>query len=179
MRHTHREIEEAKMLSRRLSTLQDVRVPPLSRARTATTLLACAVITTLRMKLRAAWRWLRDREVCPRCEGRTHMIELHEMFGPDPGHDGRLPGTKCRLCEGTGEVTWREVESFKWGRALMRYRLTAGFSLAKAYYLCGLTPHQITMHEEGFVPLDNWPESLLSLADLQLDREAAGHVSTT
>lgn len=179
MRHTHREIAEAKMLGRRLAALRNAPVPPLSRLRSATTLLTRAVILALRMKVRAAWRRLRNMQVCPRCEGRHDMIEFNEMFGPDAGHDDNLPGTKCRLCRGTGEVDQRRVESFKWGRAAMRYRLLAGMSLAKAYYLCGLTPDQITMHEEGLVPLDDWPSSLRDIADLQLDREAAGHVSTT
>ena len=179
MRHTRREIEEAKMLGRRLAASRNAPVPPLSRLRTATALLGRAVSTALRMKVRAAWRWLRDKTVCPRCEGRHDMIEFNEMFGPDAGHDDNLPGTKCRLCRGTGEVTRAQVESFKHGRAAMRYRLIAGMSLAKAYYLCGLTPDQVTMHEEGLVPLDDWPSSLRDIADLQLDREAAGHVSTT
>ena len=179
MRHTNREIQEAKMLARKAAASENVSVPPLSRLRTATALLGRAVSTALRMKVRAAWRWLRDKTVCPRCEGRHDMIEFNEMFGPDAGHDDNLPGTKCRLCRGTGEVTRAQVESFKHGRAAMRYRLIAGMSLAKAYYLCGLTPDQITMHEEGLVPLDDWPSSLRDIADLQLDREAAGHVSTT
>lgn len=107
------------------------------------------------------------------------MIEFHELFGPDPGHDDNLPGTKCRLCKGTGEVRWHYVESFKWGKALMRYRLHSRISLAQAFYLCGLSPQEIERYECGLVPLGDWPETLRNLADLQLDREAAGHVSTT
>lgn len=171
MRHTHREIEEAKMLSRRISAFQNVQVTPLSRLRAATTLLACAVITTLRLRVLAAWRWLRDKHVCPKCAGNRQQLTriVHDEFEMRP----------CRLCAGKGEVDWQYVESYKWGQAAQRYRLAAGFSLAKAYYLCGLAPDDITRHEIGLVPLDDWPESLIAVADLQLDREAAGHVSTT
>ena len=59
-RYTHREIEEAKMLARRLSAFQNVLGTPLSRLRIATTLLGCAVKTALRMKVRAAWRRFLD-----------------------------------------------------------------------------------------------------------------------
>lgn len=171
MRHTHREIAEAKMLGRRLAALRNAPVPPLSRLRSATTLLTRAVILALRMKVRAAWLQLFDRTVCPKCEGHKHQLThiIHDEYEMRP----------CRLCNARGWIGWRERESVKWGAAAKRYRLNAGFSLAKAYYLCGMTPDQITMHEDGLVPLDDWPSSLRDIADLQLDREAAGHVSTT
>ena len=171
MRHTRREIEEAKMLGRRLAAFRNAPVPPLSRLRTATTLLGRAVSTALRMKVRAAWLSLFGRTVCPKCEGHKHQLTriVHDEFEMRP----------CRLCKARGSINWQQRESVKWGAAAKRYRLAAGMSLAKAYYLCGLTPDQITMHEEGLVPLDDWPSSLRDIADLQLDREAAGHVSTT
>ena len=31
----------------------------------------------------------------------------------------------------------------------------------------------------GLIPLDDWPQTAINIADLQLDRDAAGHVSTT
>lgn len=178
-KYTHREIEEAKMLARNFSRNENVPVPPLTRFVSAARFFFAAMRTALRMRLAAAWRYIRDVTVCPRCDGRHDMIEFHELFGPDPGHDDNLPGTKCRLCKGTGEVRWRYVESFKWGKALMRYRLHSRISLSQAFYLCGMTPQQIERYECGLVPLDDWPETLRNLADLQLDREAAGHVSTT
>ena len=170
-RYTHGEIERAKMLSRRVSAFQNFSAPPLSRAKAATTLLLAVIWCVIWQRARALSRWLRDRSVCPQCAGRrqqlTHIV--HDEFEMRP----------CRLCEGKGEVTWRKVESYKWGQAAQRYRLAANLSLAKAYYICGLTPDDILRHERGLVPLDDWPDSLRELADLQLDREAAGHVSTT
>lgn len=171
MRHTNREIEEAKMLSRRLSALGNVSVPPLSRLRIATTLFALACWVALRSAARGARRWVRDKKVCPCCEGRRQVVRhiIHDEFEL----------AACRLCDGKGEVTWREVEAFKWGGALQRYRLNAGQSLAQMYYTIGLVPDHVHRLECGLVPLDDWPQPALSIADLQLDREASGHPSTT
>ena len=170
-RHTNGEIEQAKMLKRRLSAFENISAPPLSRLRAATTLLLAVTWCYIRQRAGALSRWLRDREVCPKCAGNKHQLThiIHDEFEM----------RACRLCNGSGEVTWRELESYKWGQAAQRYRIAAGFSLAKAYYLCGLAPDDITRHEIGLVPLDDWPTSLRDIADLQLDREAAGHVSTT
>lgn len=88
----------------------------------------------------------------------------------------------CGLCNGKGCVDWRGRESFKWGQALKRYRLDQGLSLSQAFYVHEyhrLSPNMIEQYEEGLVRLDYWPEGLYHLADLQLDRDAAGHVSTT
>lgn len=171
MRHTHREIAEAKMLGRRLAALRNAPVPPLSRVRAATTLFIAAGWTLLRMSVRSVVLKMFDRTVCPRCQGNKNQLThvVHDEFEMRP----------CKLCQQRGYVGWRERESYKWGQAAMRYRMSNGFSLAKAYYLCGLTPDDITKHESGLVPLDDWPSSLRDIADLQLDREAAGHVSTT
>ena len=171
MRHTNREIAEAKMLGRRLSALRNAPVPPLFRAHAATTLFFRAGWTLLRMSVRSVWLKMFDRTVCPKCEGNKNQLTnvVHDEYEMRP----------CKLCNARGSIGWRERESVKWGAAAKRYRLAAGMSLAKAYYLCGLTPDQITMHEEGLVPLDDWPTSLRDIADLQLDREAARHVSTT
>lgn len=173
-RYTHREIEDAKMLARNFSRNENVQVTPLSRFVSASRFFFAAIRTTLRMRAAVAWRYIRDRHVCPRCDGRkrklTHVI--HDEFEMRP----------CRLCEGIGEVHWKKVESFKWGQALKRYRLDQGLSLAQAFYVyeyhC-LSPSMIEQYEGGVVRLDYWPPGLYHLADLQLDREAAGHVSTT
>lgn len=171
MRHTNREIADAKMLGRRLAALRNAPVPPMTRVRTATTLFARAVFHALRMSLRSAWLKMFDRTICPKCQGHKNQLTniIHDEYEMRP----------CRLCNARGWIGWRERESVKWGAAAKRYRLNAGFSLAKAYYLCGLAPDDITKHEEGLVPLDDWPDSLRDIADLQLDRDAAGHVSTT
>ena len=171
MRHTNRETQEAKMLGRRLAAFRNAPVPPLSRVRQATTLLFAAGWTLLRMKVRSVVLKMFDRTVCPKCDGHKNQLThiVHDEFEMRP----------CRLCKARGSINWQQRESVKWGAAAQRYRLAAGMSLAKAYYLCGLTPDQITMHEEGLVLLDDWPSSLRDIADLQLDREAAGHVSTT
>ena len=175
MRHTNREIQEAKMLSRKVAALENVSAPPLSRLACATTLFVSALFTTLRMKLRSAWMKMLDRTVCPSCHGQGTGF----FFTSDGDECSVTLGMPCRLCKASGYIGWRERESYKWGGAAKRYRLEAGFSLAKAYCLCGMTPDEISKHECGFVPLDDWPSSLRDIADLQLDREAAGHVSTT
>ncbi|URA07257.1 hypothetical protein Seregon_BL70062 [Xanthomonas phage Seregon] len=174
MRHTRREIEEAKMLGRRLAASRNAPVPPLSRLRTATTLLLRASWTLLRMSIRSVVMKMFDRTVCPHCRGEG--TGYHFCDGDAVSITEGMP---CRLCNARGHIGWRERESVKWGGAAKRYRLQGGFSLAKAYYLCGMTPDEISKHECGLVPLDDWPSSLRDIADLQLDREAAGHVSTT
>lgn len=175
MRHTNREIAEAKMLGRRLAALRNAPVPPLSRARAATTLFFRAGWTLLRMSVRSAWLKMFDRTVCPSCNGEGKGFCF--VSGDDAcSVTADMP---CRLCNQRGHIGWREREAVKWGAAAKRYRLNAGFSLAKAYYICGMTPAEISKHECGLVPLDDWPTSLRDIADLQLDREAAGHVSTT
>lgn len=178
-RYTHREIEDAKMLARNFSRNENVQVTPLSRFVSASRFFFAAIRTTLRMRAAVAWRYIRDRHVCPRCEGRQDMIEFHELFGPDPGHDDELGGTKCRLCKGTGETRATYLEAFKWGRALMRHRLSLRMPLDQAAYLHYMEHNDYEDHEQGLVPLNEWPQTLFYSADLQLDREAAGHVSTT
>jgi hypothetical protein len=171
MRHTNREIEQAKMLSRKVSASQNVSAPPLSRVRVATTLFFSAIALRLKMFGAALWRNIRDKSICPCCAG----AGIAHHFDYADGYTAQ-----CRLCLGSGEVTWREVESHKWGEALKRYRLSLGYSLPQMYYvLPGNNPHQIERMEQGLVPLDQWPLEAVGVAELQLDREAAGHVSTT
>lgn len=153
-RYTHMEIEKAKMLARKVSTFRNAQVTPLSRVRAATTLLVAVIRTAIWMRLRALSRWLRDKQVCPRCEG-----------------------TRCGTCGNTGEATWEQIESLRWGRALFRYRLSVGMEYVAS--MSNQFQHEVEAHEKGYIPLDDWNDQLRSMADLQLDREAAGHVSTT
>ncbi len=176
MRHTHREIHEAKMLARNFSRNENVSVTPLSRFVSARRFVFSALRVAARVKAAALWRYVRDVTVCPNCDGDKQTIS-HVDHGEFELRDCEL--RDCELCAGRGEVRWSCVESYHWGRALTRYRTHARLSLAQAFYLCGLTPQQIERHERGLVPLDDWPETLRNLADLQKDREAAGHVSTT
>lgn len=110
---------------------------------------------------------LRDKQRCPKCDGvkRQLMHIVHDEFEV----------RDCRLCKGTGEVTWREVESSKWGNALLAYRLNAGASLAQMYYAVGLTPDQVQQLEYGLVPLDEWPDSARNCAEKMIDRPNSVH----
>lgn len=171
MRHTNREIQEAKMLGRRLSALRNASVPPMSRLRIATALLVAASRTLLRMSVRSAVMKMFGRTVCPKCDGHknrlTHIV--HDEFEMRP----------CKLCRAKGHVGWRERESWKRGGALKNYRLSLRRSVDEAAYLSYMEPEEVLRYEEGLVPLADWPATFLAAADLQLDREAAGHVSTT
>lgn len=171
MRHMNREIQEAKMLGRRLSALREAPVPPRSRVRQATTLLFPAGWTLLRMSVRSVVMKMFDRTVCPKCEGHKNQLThiVHDEFEMRP----------CKLCRAKGHVGWRERESWKWGGALKSYRLNNGLSLAQMGYAVGLVPEHVNQLEQGLVPLDYWPQTAINIADLQLDRDAAGHVSTT
>jgi hypothetical protein len=169
-RYSHREIEEAKMLGRRLAASKNVSPPPLSRLRNATTLFFSILWLSIRMRSTRYWMLWHDLTTCPRCDGRGHRLVV------EADYEGEAP---CQLCASKGRIGWRERESWKWGQAAQRYRIGMGFSLAKAFYLCGLTPAQITKHEQGLVPLDDWPESLRYIAGFQLDREASGNATTT
>ena len=169
-RYSHREIEEAKMLGRRLAALKNVSPPPLSRLRNATTLFFRTLWLSIHMLSTRYWMLWHDLTTCPACDGTGSKLVAEDDF---------LGTWFCSLCASKGHIGWRERESWKWGQAAQRYRIAAGFSLAKAFYLCGLTPAQITKHEQGLVPLDDWPESLRYIAGLQLDREASGNATTT
>ena len=162
MRHTHREIQEAKMLGRRLAASENVSSPPLSRLKNATRFVFAAARLALRMKAAAFWRYVRDKSVCPCCQG--HKQQLTHVYQDE------FELRACRLCKGSGEVTWREVESYKWGGALLEYRLSRGISLAQMYYAVGLTPGEVQQLEYGIVPLDDWPDTARNLAESVLSR---------
>jgi len=157
------ELEKGKMLAQRVSAFHNARVPPLSRARAATTLLFAVIRLAAWQRYRLLSRWLRDKQVCPMCEGATQLRDQYVRI--------------CMLCRNTGEVTWREVESLKWGRALNRH--IEQNKLDPSYFWPRLNHADIYHHVNGLVPLDEWDDELTGMADLQLDREAAGHVSTT
>lgn len=171
MRHTNREIQEAKMLARRLAASKNVSAPPLSRLRLATTLFFRAYTMSLRMRLLGAYRKMFGLTVCPRCHGQGTSFnhEIHDEFVLK----------QCPLCKGRKHIGAYQRETVKFGRALLEYRLSCRMSLEAMYSATGVLPSHISQHEAGLVPLDEWPKSLFNLADLQLDREAAGHVSTT
>ena len=171
MRHTNREIQEAKMLGRRLSAFSEAPVPPITRARRAVGFVFAASWTLLRMSVRSVVMKMFDRTVCPKCDGHKNQLThiVHDEFEMRP----------CKLCRAKGHVGWRERESWKWGGALKSYRLNNGLSLAQMYYAVGLVPEHVNQLEQGLIPLDDWPQTAINIADLQLDRDAAGHVSTT
>ena len=161
-KYTVMELEKGKMLAQRVSAFQNARVPPLSRARTGTTLLFAAIRMAAWQRMRLFSRWLRDKQVCPTCQGATQLRDNNIRI--------------CMLCRGKGEVGWREVESQKWGAALNRY--IEQNKLDPSYFWPRLLHNDIYWHVNGWMPLDDWDEELRHMADLQLDREAAGHVST-
>lgn len=162
-KYTVMELEKGRMLAQRVSAFQKARVPPLSRARTGTTLLFAAIRMAVWQRMRLFSRWLRDKQVCPSCEGATQLRDRYIRI--------------CMLCHGKGEVSWREVEAQKWGAALNRY--IEQNKLDHSYFWPRLTLNDLHWHVNGWMPLDDWDEELAGMADLQLDREAAGHVSTT
>lgn len=163
----HPELVKAKMLARKAAASENVSVPPLSRLRRATTLFVSACWLLLCGIARRTSMYLRDKQQCPKCFGckrqLTHVV--HDEFEM----------RDCRLCKGTGEVTWREVESFKWGNALLAYRLNAGLSLAQMYYAVGLAPDVVQRLERGLVPLDDWPDTARNVAEKMVDHPNAVH----
>jgi len=171
MRYNHRQIEEAKMLGRKLLASKKSSVPPLSCLRSATTLFFSVLWLSIRMRSVRYWMLLLDRTACPKCEGRKERLihVAHDEFALCP----------CPTCGALGWVDWRQRESLKWGDALKRYRLRVGCPLPMASDIWSYPAEEITNIEEGLVPLDEWPAWLRDMADLQLDRDAAGHVSTT
>lgn len=156
------EYDKAKMLARKVSDFHAMRVPPLSRARAALSLLCHVVAVVAVQRFGMFSRWIRDKEVCPLCEGRKEL----------PFGDAHIVVTgDCLLCHATGEVTWREIESYKYGQAALRYRRAAGLSLAQWFYTCGLIPQAIEQHEQGLVPIERFNPILLHRAKVQLQRE--------
>lgn len=162
-KYTVMELEKGRMLAQKVSTFRKAQVTPLSRASTATTLVIAAIRLAVWQRMRLLSRWLRDKQVCPACEGATQLRDNYVRI--------------CMLCHGQGEVTWREVESKRWGAALNRY--IEQNKLDPSYFWPRLTHNDIYWHVNGWMTLDDWDEELAEMADLQLDREAAGHVSTT
>jgi len=162
-KYTVMELEKGKMLAQRVSAFRKARVPPLSRFVGATIILFAAISLGPWQRMRWLSRWVRDKQVCPTCQGATQL------------RDGNI--RICMLCHGKGEVGWREVEAQKWGAALNRY--IEQNKLDPSYFWPRLLHNDIYWHVNGWMPLDDWDEELRHMADLQLDREAAGHVSTT
>lgn len=165
MRHTNREIEEAKMLGRRLAALKNVSSPPLSRVRRATTLFVAASWTLLRMCARKFWMELLERTVCPHCHGfkqkLTHVV--HDEFEMRP----------CRLCDGRGWVDWHERESVRWGRALFDYRMDRRMSRSLMHCAIGVSEEDIADCENGYVDLEDWPYPLYNIAEVHLGKTTA------
>ena len=123
------------------------------------------------MSVRSVVLKMFDRTVCPKCGGHKNQLThiVHDEFEMRP----------CRLCKARGSINRRQRESVKWGGALKRCRLSLRRSVDEAAYLSYMEPEEVLRYEEGLVPLADWPATFLAAADLQLDREAAGHVSTT
>ena len=168
MRHTNREIEEAKMLGRRLAALKNVSSPPLSRVRRATTLFVAASWTLLRMRVRSAWMKMLDRTVCPHCHGQGTGFYFCE------GDEASITsGRTCRLCIGKGYIGQQQRESVKWGRALFDYRMERRHSLAFMQCAIGTPEHIIAQCESGLIALDDWPYPLYNIAEVHLGKTTA------
>ena len=162
-RYTRREIEEAKMLGRKVAAFKNKPAPPLSRLKRAASTLLAVIWFTVRTRTRNAVLKMFDRTICPVCEGSTVAI-MHTI------HD-EFVGGPCRLCAGSGHVGWKERESHKWGQALQRYRLSKNASLQCVQSAIGARRETIEEHESGLVPLDDWIIPLYNLAAYQLDKE--------
>jgi hypothetical protein len=156
MRHTNREIEEAKMLARRIAALKNVSSPPLSRVMRATTLLCISSWFLLRKWLRSKYMELLERTTCPHCHGYCHKLThvAHDEFQMQP----------CKLCSGKGWIGPQERDSVRWGRGLLEFRLHYRTSLDMMFMTTGIPPDEISQHENGLVHLDNWRPILLQRA---------------
>lgn len=177
MRYSNGQIEHAKMLRRRLSALENVSAPPLSRVKLAAELFLLSGYALLRGVVRRAYWKMLDRTLCPHCHGQGTGYFFRTT---EPSDEVSLTkGNACKLCHGKTYIGWKERESVKWGRALFEYRMSLRMSHHMMSAMTGVIPSHIAKHESGHVPLDEWPSKLYEFADLQLDREAAGHVSTT
>ncbi len=162
-RYTRREIEEAKMLGRKVAALKNKSPPPLSRLKRSASTLLAVIWFTVRTRARNAALKMFDRTICPVCEGSKKEL-LHVV------HD-EFFYTHCRLCRATGHVGWQERESHKWGQALLRYRLSKKASLQLMQHAIGARRETIEKHENGLVPLDDWIIPLYNRASYQLDKE--------
>ncbi|MGH8074245.1 MAG: hypothetical protein ACREO4_09245 [Lysobacter sp.] len=162
MRHTNGEIQEAKMLARKVAALKNVSAPPLSRLRGALVLFVRACWNVVRGVVRRTWWKLRDRTLCPHCFGHmqklTHVV--HDEFEMKP----------CKLCRGRGHIGWQEREAVKWGRALFDYRMQRRHSLAFMQSAIGTPEHIIYKCENGLIHLDDWPYPLYNIAEVHLGR---------
>ncbi len=96
MRHTHREIETAKMFIRRLDELKNVQVTLLSRLRSSVVLWARSFAFAVQPTVLRKWREMRGLKVCPDCNGAGEI------------KDYPFPGTwrirSCTRCKKTGFV---------------------------------------------------------------------------
>jgi hypothetical protein len=172
MRSTNQEIQEAKMLARRLEAVRKSSAPPLSRIRDASRLVWLTSVALVAGTISRTLLKMLGRRICPKCNGAKNQLThiVHDEFAM----------RQCRLCEGKGFVTEKQLQAWRYGQAHIRYRASLGYSRSKAYYITGgERPDLIAACEEGLISLHHWPEAMIQNAELQLDREAAGHASTT
>lgn len=169
-KHTNGEIEQAKMLGKKLSALQDVSTTPKDRAWSATTLFLIACWQLVRNTCRRNVRQFRNairrtrnaivgrRFQCPHCLGCRNLPEDNT-------------NVRCVLCSSTGFISQAQRESVAYGRMLLHWRGDHRASVGRAADMLNVQPLEIGRLENGYVPVAEWPRTAREIAEQQMRDE--------
>jgi hypothetical protein len=160
-RHTNREIEEAKMLARRLEAARGVRTT--TSVSFAAKMFGLAFWMLVKHSIRRRWNALLTflgSAKCPHCYGDF----LARM------------GERCRLCDNRGRIGQAQQEAVRYGKALAGARIEHRVSRAFASQKFSLEWNGEHLNwadlENGYVLLADWPAQARELAETYM-REAA------
>ena len=94
---------------------------------------------------------------CFHCQGSGRILGR-----PNYGYDADLGGCRtgpprefhCRTCEGSGRVTWDQVEAWHYGALIRGWRAAKMMLLGDMADALGLKPSELSAYETGEKP---WP----------------------
>lgn len=93
---------------------------------------------------------------CPNCDNGVGPTPAHIRFAPgkEPKTDAELKAayealSKCRTCDGTGQVTAEKLLWLSLGNAMRQRRKDLGYGLRHAAETIGMSPVLLSKMEQG------------------------------